>query len=231
MNTTFNNTTSNKLEQLFSFLPEIFFWTVIATRGFIAIPLFIAAKFHFSFLEYPWLVVLSSFLSVLIVECILTLPSLSTAFFKQYGMERYQRIAFWTTIVLGIFNQALIVLAWKETGMKQEAFFIYTVFNIASIVLAEMIGFMTQGQTKRTQSVTESNSTEIASVKEEKRRLTNEEVREILSSEIDIAEKMYKLNESNISQRQIAAMFSTSATRVNKLLNDWKTKQEQQITG
>lgn len=224
---TFNTTTEKRLESLFSYLPEIFFWTVIVTRLFIAVPIFKAATVHFQFLEYPWLIILNSFLSVAIVESILTLPSLSTAFFKRFDMKRYQTIAFWTTIILGLFNQSLILLAWRDTNMGKEAFYMYTVFNLASIVLAEFIGFMTQNKrAEMVQVQPQEEEQEVPSLEEkpEPRRLSaNDKIRIILDAPISDMEKMYRIvEECQISARQAATMFNISHTTISNKVRKFK---------
>ncbi len=234
-NTVFSSSTSRKLEKLFRVLPEVFFWTVIATRLFISVPLGKAAMKHFEFLELEWLIIANSVISVLIVESVLTLPSLSTAFFKRYDMGRYQTVAFWTTIVLGMFNQSLIMLAWRDTDMGTEAFYMYTVFNVASIILAEFIGFMMQKPAKvqvGQQAVTVQSKEEsrINFTETERSRtvsIPSEKVREILGLELEDGEKMHRLAELGLSQRKIAPMFQMSAAKANRILNSWKTRQEQ----
>lgn len=231
---TFNNTTQNKLEKLFSFLPEIFFWTVIIARLFIGLPLFLAAKVHFAFLEYPALIITSALLSVFIVEIVLTLPSLSTAFFKRHGLKRYQRVAFVTTILLGVFNQSLIILAWKDTGMSREAFYVYSTLNLTSIVLAEFIGFMIakpktenlvrelETKTEEQQPITEGQ----IEIKERSITGATNDVATILMLNLSDPEKMLKLNEAGMTQREIAKVLGTNPTKVNTELKRLRSEPE-----
>lgn len=206
---TFHKTTENKLEGLFSLLPEILFWTVIVTRLFIALPLFLAAKVHFAFLDSPVLIAISSLVSVLVVESVLTLPSLSTAFFKAHGLKKYQTVAFWTTIILGAFNQSLIWLAWGDTGMSREAFYIYTVLNLASIVLAEFIGFMTAQKKFVPEVETEAATSAPAEL---------DKVGQILSLEAPPNRKIFMLYQEGLTQREIADLVGYSPAKVNRVI-------------
>ncbi len=231
--TIFSNTTGRRLEKLFKILPEVFFWTVIATRLFISVPLGQAAMKHFAFLKYEWLIITNSIVSVLIVESVLTLPSLSTAFFKRYDMGRYQTVAFWTTILLGMFNQSLIMLAWRDTDMGKEAFYMYTVFNVASIILAEFIGFMMQKQEKEqvahiSESVQQEGQVEI---KERSITGATNDIAAILMLNLPESEKMFRLNEAGMSQREIAKVMGTNPTKVNteiKRVRDGLDSEDQQ---
>lgn len=221
MSNTFNKTTEKRLEGLFRILPEIFFWTVIVTRLFICVPLAIAATTHFDFLKYQWLIIPNAIVSVLIVESILTLPSLSTAFFKKNDMKRYQTTAFVTTIILGLFNQLLIFWAWRDINMGKEAFYMYTAFNVASITLAEFIGFMYQK--KHTENI---NSTNIEIADRKIEEPTNE-VDAIVMLNLPESEKIFKLNQAGLTQRKIAEALGTNPTRVNTMLKKIKHELEQ----
>lgn len=214
-NKTFNTNTEDKLSGLFSNLPEVFFWTVIVTRLFIAVPLFLAAQIHFAFLGNVWMVNVTSLASVLIIEAILTLPSLSTAFFRAAGLKQYERVAFWTTIILGGFNMLLIYWSFVETNMHKEAFIMYTVLNLASIVLAEFIGYMVS---EKNTVATEPTPVPMPETQPKPIKIPEDVQRIVSDNDTTLEDKVNEIKALGYKGSQIALFLNISESTVSRFL-------------
>ncbi len=237
----FNKSTGNKLERLFRNLPEVFFWTVISTRFFIMVPLFLAAKIHFDFLHYTGLINVTALVSVFIVETILTLPSLSTPFFQRYGLKKYRRIALRSTIAFGLFNQMLIIQAWYDLEMRWQALTFYSFVNVATIILAEYIGVMIGAKRQVEETAVQGTEPETAITAEKETAATEMpeqaqihfpepqesysrdglplEVGEILSSGLPQREKGLQLKSLNYSDQAVGDLLGVARTTVYRWQN------------
>ncbi len=239
----FNKSTGNKLERLFRNLPEVFFWTVISTRFFIMVPLFLAAKIHFDFLHYTVLINITALVSVFIVETILTLPSLSTPFFQRYGLKKYRNIALRSTIAFGLFNQMLIIQAWSDLEMRWQALTFYSFVNVATIVLAEYIGVMIGAKRQVEETEVEEAETEVeTAIAAEKETVVTEmpeqaqirfpepqenysrdglpsEVGKILNSGLPQREKGLQLKSLNYSDQAVGDLLGVARTTVYRWQN------------
>lgn len=139
------------MEKILNNLEVIVVATVAALRAIIALPLAFAAVRHFNFLnvEAEWLVYLVAYISIFAVEIIMTLFSFLTANFRKAKLQ----VAYYTALVfVFLFFLLNAFLLWEMTHLytnaSMSAIMVLQALNIASVALAESLGFITNEKVK-----------------------------------------------------------------------------------
>lgn len=143
------------MKQILNNIELIIVIAVIALRAIIALPLTFAAVHHFQFLdvEATWIVYLVAYVSIFAVEAIMTIFSFISASFRKANLN----VAYYTSFAFVLLFFALnAFLLWEIKNVYQNvtlvSILVWQILNLASVALAESIGFM--NTEKVTNSVT-----------------------------------------------------------------------------
>lgn len=129
--------------------------SVVLLRAIIALPLALAAVRHFQFLaqESSWLVYVVAYISIFAIEVVMTLFSLLTATFRKAGLHvAYATAATFVLIFFAVNATLLWHIQTLYTNVDVVAIWVLQVLNLASVALAESLGFMAD-EAKANQSV------------------------------------------------------------------------------